>query len=85
VFLHELKDVAARTAGKALVDAERRVYCHGGGVVVVKGAYAHEAVCAGAFQRQELLNHKRNVRLRFQLLNDIFRVKGHAPKIVFFV
>jgi hypothetical protein len=21
--------------------------------------------------------------LRFELLNDIFRVKGHAPKIVF--
>jgi hypothetical protein len=50
-------------------------------VVVVEGAYAHEAVCTGALQRQELLNHKRNVRLRLELLNNIIRVKGHAPKI----
>ena len=61
VFLHELEYVPAGPARKALVYADGRVYRHGGGVVVVEGAYAHVAVRARALQRQELLDHKRNV------------------------
>ena len=49
-------------------------------MVVVEGAYAHVAVRTRALQRQELLDHKRNVRLALELLNDFVRVERHAPK-----
>ena len=85
VFLDELEHVPARTAGKALVDADGRVYRHGGGVVVVEGAYAHVAVRTRALQRQELLDHERDVRLRLELLNNFIRVERHACKNSFFL
>ena len=83
VFLDELENVPAGPARKALVDADGRVHGHGGGVVVVEGAYAHVAVRTRALQRQELLDHKRNVRLRLELLNNFVGVERHGPNLAF--
>jgi hypothetical protein len=82
VFLDELENIATRTACKALVNAQRGIYRHGWRVVIVEWAHADVFVDPAFFERQELLNDQRDIRLVLEFLDDFVGVERHAPNVV---
>ena len=81
MFLHELENIAARTTGKAFVNAQARVYIHGGTSVIMEGTDAQVATISGTFQRYKVLNDQRNICVGFELLNDFVRIERHDPNL----
>ena len=71
MFLYKLEHVATRAAGKALVNAEARVYVHRWAAVVMEGADAQEAPVTRTFQRYKILDDRCDVRMGLELLNDL--------------
>ena len=81
VFLNELENIATRSASKALVNAQRGVYRHGWGMVIVERAHADVSIDTAFFERQELLNDQRDIRLVLEFLDDFVGVERHGSKI----
>lgn len=71
VFHDEFENVAARSAGKAFVNAHLRVYVHRWGMVIVERTTPDKAPGSGTLQRNELLDDVRDIRLLFQILEDV--------------
>ena len=81
MFLNELENIATRSAGKAFVNAQRGVYRHGWGMVIVERAHADVSIDTAFFERQELLNDQRDIRLVLEFLDDFVGVERHGTKI----
>lgn len=82
MFLDELENIATSTACKALVNAECGIYGHRGRVVIVERANADVSINTAFFERQELLNDQRDIRLVLEFLDDFVGVERHAPNVV---
>lgn len=53
-------------------------------MVIVEWAYADVFIDAVLFERQELLNDQRDIRLVFEFLDDFVGVEWHAPNVEIF-
>jgi hypothetical protein len=82
VILDELENISTGTAGKAFVNAQRGIYRHGRGVVIVERAHADVSIIPALFERQELLDDQRDIRLVLEFLDDFVGVERHGTKIV---
>ena len=81
MFLNELENVSARTAGKAFVNAQARIHIHGGASVVMEGADAQVAAISGTLQRYKIFNDQRNICMGLELLNNFVRVERHGSNL----
>ena len=85
MFLDELENIPRCSTGKAFVNAQCGVNRHGWGMVIVEWAHTDVFIDAVLFERQELLNDQRDIRLVLEFLDDFVGVERHAPNVEIFV